>query len=137
MNSSYFEGVYNIGLQKSQYKEIPMRKMNRISVFLCALIMSSATLAAGWTSPLPTTEIYPAPGYNGVLVKQSSMTNPDGCAGSAYYLLKKDNIMFDELYALLMSSQARQSNIRFHLNGCAGVNAGDNTYPLIFQAIAF
>lgn len=104
---------------------------------LCLVFVCIGAWAAGWSSSLTVTEIYPAPSYNGILIKQSSMINPDSCASAAYYLLKKDNVLFNEIYTLLVSAQARKSNVRIHVSGCTGVNDTDNTYPEINQVIAF
>ncbi|UTW44711.1 hypothetical protein KFE80_09930 [bacterium SCSIO 12696] len=106
-------------------------RVTLLSVLL--VFVGNMALAAGWSGGANIQEIYPSPGNNGVFIKHGSMPNPDNCPSPGYYLLPKDNPLFSEIYALLMSAQARQATINIQIVSCGGEN---NLYPLIYQVIA-
>jgi len=97
------------------------------------IFTSGFASAAGWSGASTIDTLYPSPSHNGILIKHNSMPNPDGCPSSSYYILSKDNILFSEIYSLLLSSQARKSSINLQLVDCSGQN---NTFPSINQVIA-
>lgn len=105
-------------------------------IIILFILIYANLFAAGWTDG-KIKEIYPAPAYNGILIKQETMINPDNCASSTYYLLKKDNPLFNEIYSLIISAQARESNIKLNLVNCKGVDENANTLPSIFQVISY
>jgi len=101
--------------------------------FLVSIVITTTAIAGGWSGSAKVLEIYPAPGNNGILIKHASMPNPDNCTSPGLYVLDIDNMFFKEIFSLLMSAQARQSNINLQVSGCKGRN---NTHPSIFQVIA-
>lgn len=98
-----------------------------------ALGQVTSANAAGWSGASLVREIYPAPGHNGVFIRIESHVNPDGCASPSYYFLEKSNVLFNQIFALLMAAQARQAAINLQLVGCGGNN---NLHPIIYQVIA-
>ncbi|NOU52326.1 hypothetical protein HG263_17500 [Pseudoalteromonas sp. JBTF-M23] len=105
-----------------------------LPLLLIGGLFSSACFAlGGWSGASKISQIYPAPGENGILIKHGSMPNPDNCPSPSYYILKKDNILFNEIYALLVAAQARQASINIQVVGCGG---SKDVFPSIFQVIA-
>lgn len=112
-----------------------MKKIIKSIVFGVVVLFfcSNLSIAAGWSGASTIQEIYPSPGNNGILIKHSSMPNPDNCPSPSYYILSKDNALFTEIFTLLVSAQARQSVINLQLVGCSGTN---NVHPEVYQVIA-
>lgn len=112
-----------------------MKKYLLRLVFSIALIFNSSfSSAAGWSGASTIDTLYPSPSHNGILIKHNSMPNPDGCPSSSYYILSKDNSLFNEIYTLLLSSQARKSSVNLQLLGCSGQNS---VFPSINQVIGY
>lgn len=114
-----------------------MLKVKNIILLLAPLIVfgliTNNTLAAGWSSPEIPHVIYPSSENNGLLTQHSSMVDPDESLSPSYYILAKDNPLFNEIYTLHVSSQARKPNINLHLINCCSEN---NFYPGIYKVIA-
>lgn len=110
-----------------------MKLLKSLLVVVLALPLSFSSLAAGWSGAYRVTEIYPAPGHNGVLIRIEQHSNPDNCSSPSYYFLEKSNVLFSQIFALLMSAQARQATINLQLVGCGGANS---VHPIIYQVIA-
>ncbi len=83
------------------------------------LCFSSATTAGDWSGSFKVTELYPSPDNNGVLIKQDVMVDPDSCGFDSFYVLEKDNVLFSQMFSLLMSAQARGAEVQIHLAGCS------------------
>ncbi len=105
-----------------------------IWLFTISIIYTSAN-AGDWSGSSTILEIYPSSTNNGILIKHASMPNPDSCSPTppAFYILDKDQMFFNEMFSLIMSAQARSSNINLYVNGCKGTN---NKYPSITLVIA-
>ena len=102
-------------------------------VVISSLVLSTAVHAGSWVGDLKVLEIYPSSSQNGILFKLDAMPNPDDCPSDGLYVLDKEEMFFDQMFALAMSAQARGSVINFHVNGCKGK---DSLYPSIRLMIA-
>jgi len=58
-------------------------------------------------------------GHIGLLVKQSSMVNPDACDRTDWYMLPKDHPYYKEMVALIMAAHLSGQPLLFGLEGCA------------------
>jgi hypothetical protein len=57
-------------------------------------------------------------GHTGILVRVSTMINPDACANPAYMILRDSYPHYKELYALLLASVATSKQIVVTVGGC-------------------
>ena len=88
-------------------------------LWVVLVLFNSAIFAGGWGGSTTVSEIYPSIDNNGVLVTQAVMIDPDTCNYSSHYVLEKDHVLFNEIFTLLMSAQARQSEVQIYLAGCS------------------
>ena len=107
-------------------------KKQILVLWVVSIVWSSTTLGQ-WSDEGKILSIYPSSSHGGVLVQHERMPNPDGCPNSTQYVLDKNHMFFTEIFSLLMSAQARGSNMNLHVDGCGGFN---NVYPVITFVVA-
>ncbi len=107
--------------------------MKKYFLLLLGLVFSGGVYAGQWSGYAEIEAIYPSSSHNGVLIQHGSMPNPDSCSNSSWYVLEKDNPLFNEIFTLIAAAQARKSQVNLHVNGCGGYN---NVHPVITLLIS-
>lgn len=99
------------------------RKVKSPLVMLAAAVLAtsvspSALAAAGSnTGRLYTLMWYE--GHDGLLVRQTGMTDLGGCGRSDYFILDRGHIHFKETYALLLSAHMADQSVVIDVDGCS------------------
>jgi len=94
-----------------------------VTLFSCCLLSSHAS-AATWSGLADITLIYPwsnnnTPGSGIIYLQFSQMATSTGCRTDVGLIaLKKDNIMFNEIYAAILSAQAQGRKVKYYVDGC-------------------
>jgi hypothetical protein len=99
--------------------------MKRIFFAICFISFSSAVSAATWSEFTDITTIYAYSNNNtegtGIIYLQfSQFATSTGCRADANGLvaLRKENILFREIYATVLSAQAQGKQVRYFVDGC-------------------
>jgi hypothetical protein len=58
-------------------------------------------------------------GHDGLLVRQTGMTDLGGCGRSDYFILDRSHIHFKETYALLLSAHLTDQSVSIDVDGCS------------------
>ena len=80
--------------------------------------------AGTWTPPVDIEVAYAHTGYGGYGVYQISDTsiNPDGCDTTWYVVSKTNNLVFSEIYALMLAAYTSGKQVRLFIDGCSPHN---------------
>lgn len=92
--------------------------MKRI-IFSFICIVCSYSYAA--TTNLPKggiTQIVFYKGHSGVLMRYSSMSDPDHCGRHDYYILSTSHPYYEEIYAALLSARMTGRELELSISGC-------------------
>jgi hypothetical protein len=57
-------------------------------------------------------------GHTGVLVKNSKLSDPDGCGRSDYFILPDTHSHFNESYSLLLAAYMANKKVAFTVSEC-------------------
>lgn len=88
--------------------------MKKILVLLL-VVATSATQAANFTKGGEITQLHFWEGHSGVLILHENMINPENCARTDQYALRKEHPFFKEFYSLLLSAHLANQPLRFGL----------------------
>jgi len=89
-----------------------------ISIALMALGIQSSG-AAGNSNVAAISHFHYFKSHIGLLIKQTSMVNPDACDRNDWYMLPKDHPYYKEMAALIMTAHFNRQPLLFGLDGCA------------------
>lgn len=95
--------------------------MRRALIFF-SVLLSNLAAAATWSNFADITNIYAynADGTGTIYLQFSQFVSSSGCRTDANGLvaLKKDNILFREIYSAILSSSAQGKQVRYYVDGC-------------------
>ncbi|MGH1540809.1 MAG: hypothetical protein ACRBHB_10340 [Arenicella sp.] len=98
---------------------------------ILTLSATSALAAGAWTGWQKVAIVY-VQGNGDIYVQfspSSAQLNPDGCASKVWYRVQNSNEHAKEIYQLLLTAKASDSNARAYLSGCEG------SYPILHHAM--
>ena len=102
-----------------------MKKLKGLlATLLFVFMLSNVASAATWSGLTDITLIYPWSNNNtagsGIIYLQfSQMVTSTGCRTDVGLIaLKKDNIVFNEIYAAILSTQAQGRKVKYYFDGC-------------------
>jgi len=106
--------------------------MKKIIMFF-VLVLSSQYLSASWSGNAKITMVYPHPqNTDGVVYfKFDNMANHADCENDLFIALKRDNTMFTELYAMLLSANLADKNVQYFLSN---TDCDVGKYPVMYVA---
>jgi len=94
----------------------------------CAFVLLAATALGAAVSPTAlaaagsnTGHLYTLlwyEGHDGLLVRQTGMTDLGGCGRSDYFILDRGHIHFKETYALLLAAHMTDQSVVIDVDGC-------------------
>ena len=103
--------------------------MKRFLFAICCICFVGSASAAMWSDFTSITTIYPWSNGNTeasatIYVQFSQTLTAAGCRTDANGLvaLKKDNVLFREIYTLIPSAQAQGKQVRYYVDGCDSAN---------------
>jgi hypothetical protein len=85
--------------------------------------------AAGWSNDTTVTEIYSA--GSKTFVKFNEMINPDGCVSIYWIMLESSQLLYKDIFALLLSAKLTGSSVRYYVSACNTTTT--STYPILTQ----
>jgi len=102
-----------------------------VGLFLL-LIVSPVVIAAGWITNDGTAKIKYINTENSVVRVHfvgNTIENPDECLNASSSILKADNPMFEQHYALILAAFMANKPIKIYANGC--YTAWGSNFPVI------
>jgi hypothetical protein len=80
--------------------------------------LSSSALAATGSNGGRVYSLTWYEGHDGLLVRQTGMTDLGGCGRADYFILDRNHIHFKETYALLLSAHLTDQSVSIDVDGC-------------------
>ncbi|QKY11978.1 hypothetical protein [Janthinobacterium lividum] len=106
-------------MRKLTYKNHSHIKHLFIFFVIFASLKAYPSYAAGNSDIAAISKFHYFKGHIGLLVKQTSMVNPDICDRTDWYILPKDHPYYKEMVALIMAAHLSGQPLLFGLEGCA------------------
>jgi hypothetical protein len=88
------------------------------AAFLGTVLSSSALAASGSNGGQIYTLMW-YEGHDGLLVRQTGMTDLGGCGRADYFILDRTHIHFKETYALLLAAHLTDQSVLIDVDGCS------------------
>jgi hypothetical protein len=94
--------------------------MNRFKLlaFFGTIFVSSISCAEQSTPPGDINTIYFYLTHTGVLIKHTTMLDPDACGRKDFYILPDSHLHFKEIYSLLLAAQMADKKVSLAIAGC-------------------
>jgi hypothetical protein len=98
--------------------EKSLLKILKTLALACMILASPFSFASGSTPVGTITQLMFYEGHQGILVQHSSMSDPDSCGRTDWFILPDTYFRFKEAYATLLAANLARKRVSITVAGC-------------------